>query len=133
MRFNLSIYYIALCSMLALPSALASSCCRDDITTSAFHERLLKNYLAVWDGDLSLINATFHPDVVLHSDRFPSTTGSTIIQVNNRAQYKAFVERSRSGWESYTFDPIHSVAADHSVAVRWIMNGIIGNFTLFPT
>ncbi|KAJ5937493.1 hypothetical protein N7454_003835 [Penicillium verhagenii] len=62
---------------------------------------MLNRYLSVRDGDLStLVPSTFHPDVRLYSDRFPSFTGngSTLAKITNRKQFAAFVERSRNGW-----------------------------------
>ncbi|KAJ5432825.1 uncharacterized protein N7458_011981 [Penicillium daleae] len=82
------------------------------------------------------MNTTFHPDVVLSSDRFPSSSGngSDLTVVTNRSQFSAFVQRSRNGWEKYTFEPIHSLYDVNSIAVRWKMNGVLGaNFTLFLT
>lgn len=136
MKLNF-IFHAVLCSLLSFPVTLAGpSCCRADITSSAYHDRLLENYIAVWGGDLSLIGTIFHPDVVLYLDRFPSKSGkgSTVTHVTNRTELVAFVERSRGGWKEYRFEPIRSVAADHSIAVRWEMHGILGsNFTLFQT
>ncbi|KAJ5692001.1 hypothetical protein N7462_001424 [Penicillium macrosclerotiorum] len=124
-------------SLLAVPSTLASQCsCRDDITTKVYHQHILNNYLAVWGGKFSLINTTFHPDMVVFSDRFPSSTGngSTLTRVTNRDEFTAFVKKSRNGWKEYSFTPIQFVANDDAMAVRWKMNGILGaNFTLFPT
>ncbi|KAJ5114164.1 hypothetical protein N7456_002698 [Penicillium angulare] len=117
-------------------SATADSCCKSDIVSSAHHERILNNYLAIWNGDLSLVKSVFHPDVVLFSDRFPSSTGngSEITGVTNRAEFASFVTRSRTGWASYEFTTIRSVSSGYDIAVRWKMDGVLGkNFTLFPT
>ncbi|CAI7567245.1 unnamed protein product [Penicillium glandicola] len=136
MKLNLILNF-ALCSLLGSSGALAgSSCCGPDITSRAYHARLLDNYIAVWGGNLSLIDTVFHPDVVLFVDSFPSANGngSTVTHVTNRDEFTAFVERSRTGWKEYYFEPIRTVAADYSIAVRWKMHGILGsNFTLFPT
>lgn len=124
MKLNI-IFHAALCSLLNLPVALAGpSCCRADITSSAYHDHLLENYIAVWGGNLSLIGTIFHPDVVLYIDRFPSKSGkgSTVNHVTNRTELTAFIERSRGGWKEYRFEPVRSVAADHyccSVGNAW--------------
>ncbi|KAJ5890134.1 hypothetical protein N7504_010944 [Penicillium tannophilum] len=97
---------------------------------------MLNQYISVWDGDLSLVKSTFHPDVRLFSDRFPSSTGngSTLTAVTNRDEFAAFIENARVGWGKYTFDPIRWVSNGHQIAVRWKMEGILGsNFTRFPT
>ncbi|KAJ5118912.1 hypothetical protein N7448_010619 [Penicillium atrosanguineum] len=129
--------YVAFYYLLSLPIAIAGpSCCRDDISSAAYHDHILNNYIAIWAGDSSLIGSTFHSDVVLEIDRFPSASGkgSSIIHVSNRTQMTAFVERSRSGWKEYYFEPISSVAANFSIAVRWRMHGVMGsNFTSFST
>ncbi|CRL18414.1 unnamed protein product [Penicillium camemberti] len=136
MKFNLILNF-ALYSLLGYSGALAgSSCCGVDITSCSYHERLLENYIAVWGGNLSLIDTVFHPDVVLFADSFPSASGkgSSATHITNRNEFAAFVKRSRTGWKEYYFEPIRTVAADHSIAVRWIMHGVLGsNFTLFPT
>ncbi|KAJ5963850.1 uncharacterized protein N7479_003726 [Penicillium vulpinum] len=120
MKFSL-IWNFALYSMLGYSGALAGSLCYGpDITSRAYHD----NYITVWGGSLLLIDTSFHPDVVLFVDSFPSASGngSSATNVTNRNEFTAFVERSRT------------VAADHSVAVRWIMHGVLGsNFKLFPT
>ncbi|KAJ5626446.1 hypothetical protein N7528_003873 [Penicillium herquei] len=132
----LSIGLLALLGSSATATEDACSSCRHDVTTNSYHEHILNNYLAVWDGDLSLLKSTFHPDVVLYSDRFPSSTGngSDATVITNREEFAAFVERARNGWDSYTFNPITWVGGGHSVVVRWKMEGVLGsNFTLFET
>ncbi|KAJ5369296.1 uncharacterized protein N7496_009056 [Penicillium cataractarum] len=138
-----TLFTLAVSSLVALSNAHATSnnhassaCCRGYAKDGSHQETILSNYLAIWGGDLSLMDTTFHPDVALSSDRFPSSSGngSDLTVVTNRTQFTAFVEKSRNGWESYTFDPIHSLYDDSSIAVRWKMNGVLGaNFTLFPT
>ncbi|KAJ5927866.1 hypothetical protein N7466_006822 [Penicillium verhagenii] len=138
MKFNVGLLPVALSSLLLTSSAssVGDVCCRGDVTTSSYHQKMLDQYLSVWDGDLSLVKSTFHPDVKLYSDRFPSSTGngSTLTEITNREQFAAFVEKSRDGWSKYTFDPIRWVSSGHQIVVRWKMEGVLGsNFTLFPT
>lgn len=132
-----TLFTLVISSLVAFSNAHASSaCCKGYAKDGRHQETILSNYLAIWGGDLSLMDTTFHPDVVLSSDRFPSSSGngSDLTVVTNRTQFSAFVQRSRNGWEKYTFEPIHSLYDVNSIAVRWKMNGVLGaNFTLFPT
>lgn len=119
-----------------LAPAVGLPSCFEPELVSTKNQRVLDDYLDVWSGNLALAETVFHPDVVLHSDRFPSSTGkgSNLISVTNREQFVAFVQRSRKGWKRYTFTPIRSTGDKDAVAVRWAMHGVIGsNFTLFLT
>lgn len=90
----------------------------------------------MWAGNMSLIDSVFHSDVELYVDRFPSRTGkgSSETRAKNRKELTSFVTRSRAGWDEYYFEPIRTVAADHTIAARWIMHGILGpNFKTFQT
>lgn len=122
-------------SFIIAPAIGFPSCCETELVNTR-NQRVLDDYLDVWSGNLALAETVFHPDVVLHSDRFPSSTGkgSDLISVTNRDEFVAFVQRSRKGWKRYTFTPIRSTGDKDSVAVRWAMHGVIGsNFRLFPT
>ncbi|KAJ6001191.1 hypothetical protein N7481_001600 [Penicillium waksmanii] len=137
MKINSILCKATLCSLFSsFPTAAGFACCRDDITTKEFHDALLHKYTAMWAGNLSLIDDIFHPNVELHVDRFPSRTGkgSTATHVTNRTGLKDFITRSRAGWDEYYFQPIRTVAAEHTIAARWIMHGILGaDFKTFPT
>lgn len=127
---------LSIISTTSYATSTGESCCRSDVTSSSYHRHMLNQYISVWDGDLSLVKSTFHPDVKLFSDRFPSSTGngSTLTAVTNRDEFAAFIENARVGWEKYTFDPIRWVSNGHQIVVRWKMEGILGsNFTRFPT
>lgn len=118
------------------PSAATSSCCRHDVATREYHEHIAANYLDVWNGDLTLLNATFSPGVTLHIDRFPSQTGegSDPVEVGTSEEFRDFVEQSRSGWEQYRFVRHNWVADGLNVALRWRLEAVIGaNFTRIPT
>lgn len=92
------------------------------------------NYLAIWDGNLTLINSTFAPIIDFHADRFPSGNTSSLLSISTREDFLAFVERSRTGWEQYEFKVHAWVANGNHIAVRWMMDGIIDeNYTLAPT
>ncbi|KKK24330.1 hypothetical protein AOCH_002100, partial [Aspergillus ochraceoroseus] len=106
------------------------------VGTHMHHEYILNNYLDIWNGDLSLINSTFSPDLAFHSDRFPSSTGvgSVAIQIPTAQAFRAFVIRSRTGWNQYTFHPYKWAADGLNIAVRWRLEAVMGhNFTLAPT
>lgn len=125
-------------SLLASAAASNTSCCQTEaqVVNTEFHQRLLANYLSVWGGDLALAETVFHPDVVLHADRFPSSTGksSDLIRVTNREEFVAFVQKARSGWKKYTFDPIKWTGNEYSLAIRWAMHGVLGSdFKQLPT
>ena len=105
-------------------------------TSPEHHGQVIKNYLAIWSGDLSLANTTLSPNLTLQADRFPSPTGSgsVPIVVNSAEAFTAFVQRSRTGWDKYSFVVDKSVANGLHIAIRWRMEGVIGaNFTLVPT
>ncbi|CAI7626210.1 unnamed protein product [Penicillium viridicatum] len=117
MKFNLILNFV-LYSLLGYSGALAgSSCCGPDITSCAYHKRLLENYIAIWGGDLSLIDPVFHPDVVFFADGFLSASGqgSSVTHITNRDEFAAFVRRSRTGWKECYFEPIRTVASRSAI------------------
>ena len=128
---------VAVVGLLSLCSAVMAECiCKEDITSAEHHAEIAQNYLDVWNGNLGLVNSTFSSDVVVHADRFPLATGngSAFLSINSRQDFVAFVERSRTGWDEYGFDLYKSAGQDLNVAIRWVMNGVVGaNFTLLPT
>jgi hypothetical protein len=104
--------------------------------TQAHYEHMLSNYLNIWNGDLSLVDSTFSSTISVHADRFPSPTGKGSVPLNiaSSATFEAFVRRARDGWDRYAFVPYKWVGGDNNIAVRWMLDGIVGaNFTLFPT
>jgi hypothetical protein len=122
-------------SFILAPAVGLPSCCETGFVNTK-NQRLLDDYVDVWCGNLALVEKVFHPDVVLYSDRFPSSTGKgrNLISFTNRDEFVTFVQRSRKGRKRYTFTPIRSTGDEDSVIVRWAMHGVIGsNFTLFPT
>jgi hypothetical protein len=62
----------------------------------------LKDYIAVWGDETSLIEGTFHPDVVLYVDRFPSASGkgSSVTNVTNKRDFTALLSDLRMGRNS---------------------------------
>jgi hypothetical protein len=86
--------HVSLC-LLGVPAALGSPCCGPDLTSRAYHDYLLKGYIAMGVDNLSLIDTILHPDVVLYVYRFPpaSGKGSSVAYVTSRKEFIAFVER----------------------------------------
>jgi hypothetical protein len=105
-------------------------------STHCYHEHILEQYQSVWNGDLSLANSTFSPRITFHTDRFPSHTGvgSDPITVTTPGAFVGFVEQSRAGWDKYTFTTYRWVGDGDRIAVRWILDAVMGaNFTSLPT
>lgn len=105
-------------------------------TSPQYHQQILDNFLNVWGGDYSLLNKTFAPDVIVYADRFPSPTGegSAVSDIQGSQAYLEFIQRARNGWTEYKFEVFRWTSRDFDVAVRWKMEGIMGeNFTLAPT
>lgn len=120
-----------------MPAITATPCCNaSSYSTQSHYEHVLSNYLNIWNGDLSLINWTFSPTISVHADRFPSPAGvgSVPLSATTSADFEAFVQRARNGWDKYTFVPYKWVAGENKIAVRWMLDAIMGaNFTLAPT
>ncbi|VUC30696.1 unnamed protein product [Clonostachys rosea] len=132
----------ALTASLALlaPSALAapknnanSSCCRKDLNSNEYHKELSTNYLNMWSGNLTIAETILHPDLTMYADRLPSANGSDLIRVTTRDEFVAFIGKSRTGWQKYWFDMIHWVGTGDKLAMRWKMNGLVGENMAIPT
>lgn len=124
----------ALAPLLAV--ATAASCCNPHADSHSQRELIADNYLNLWNGDLSLINSTFSSEISVHIDRIPSSTGvgSEFTKISTSQEFLDWVKSSRAGWDEYGFTKYKSAGEGSNVAVRWIMNGIIGaNFTQVPT
>ena len=118
-----------------LSLAVAGECGPHCTITSQHREKILDNYVKIWNGDLSLVDETFAPMLTLHIDRFPAGAhGSVTIEPTlNSSTFAAFVERTRSTLREYNIVPLKSVGEGRGIAVRWAMEGVMSdNFTL-PT
>jgi hypothetical protein len=118
-----------------LSMAVVGECGPSRTITNQHREKILDNYVKIWNGDLSLVNETFAPILTLQIDRFPAGShGSvTIGPTLNSSTFAAFVERTRSTLREYSIIPQKWVGEGRGIAVRWVMEGVMGdNFTL-PT
>lgn len=84
---------------------------------------LLKNYIALWNGQSSLLNTTLSPSVTLHMDRLV-IDGKPLEDVHGAEAFAQNIGFARSGWESYQFEIEHMVHDEHFGAIRWNMHGI---------
>lgn len=128
-----------LLTLITLPLALAAptKCCNKAVTSHAYHEKIMNNYLNVWAGDLSLVNSTFAPALTLHGDRFPTGAHGSVQlapMVNSSAAFAAFVQSTRSGFDKYEFAVDRWAGDGLNVVIRWILKGVIGpKFKVVPT
>lgn len=112
------------------PSSYGSALCPNAVAlTPAHHARIVDNYLQLWYGDISVLNDTFSPHITFHGDRFPSSTGtgSEILELNTSSAFGDFVLSSRKGWKRYGFKPTYWLGEQNKVAIRWRLDGVIGN------
>jgi len=119
------------CSMLPLFSFLALAdpgrgACRPHINTPAYYARMVQNYVGLWAGDYSLLNATLSPVINFSSDRFPTANGTADLTFHTAAEFRGFVERARTGWSRYGFEVYKSAAADYNIFIRWRLEAIVG-------
>ncbi|KAM5349255.1 hypothetical protein ACJ41O_005762 [Fusarium nematophilum] len=117
-------------------AATDANCC---FTPSQAHSRQISdNYLALGNGDYSLLDATFMPDLEVLSGRFPSPPGygdgSIQREIHTSKEFLEFIKLSREGWDNYRFEVDRWAANDYEIAIRWRINAVMGaNFTTFPT
>lgn len=124
----------ALAPLLAISSA--ASCCNPHAATQKQRDLIANNYLNIWNGDVSLIDSTFSPEISVHADRLPSSTGvgSDVLNITTSQGFRDWVTKSRSSWDQYNFIKYKSAGEGHNIAIRWTLDGIIGaNFTMAPT
>lgn len=124
----------ALTPLLALSSAAV--CCNPHAATQKQRDLIADNYLNLWNGDFSLINSTFSPQISIHADRLPSSTGvgSDPLDITTSQGFLDWVKKSRTGWDKYSFIKYKSAGEGHNIAIRWSLDAVIGaNFTMVPT
>ncbi len=118
-------------------ASVASECCNPEFTTQNYLEQVLLNYRDVWNGNLSLVDATFSPALSLRADRFPQSSGQGTREigslVNSSASFAFFVQQTRSSFEVYNFTMNKWAGYGNQVVGRWTMDGIIGQNFLLPT
>lgn len=91
---GISCFFLAIPSMPVITSALV--CCEAGLLRTKYHQQILGDYLSARRGNMNLAEIVFRPDIVLLSDRLPSTTGkgSGLISDTNRNTFIAFVQKS---------------------------------------
>ena len=114
--------------------------CQKDLFTPEHHARVISNYIALWGGNLKLLNKTISPALVFDIDRFPLSTncssglGSVQLQINSSAGFGDFVSSARVGFATYGFDTDFWFASGNQLVLRWSLDATIGpNFTRLPT
>jgi hypothetical protein len=102
---------------------------------NAHLSQILNNYLSIWNGNLSLLDATLSPTISFNADRFPSPKGgSEAFNITTREEFCGFVLRSRTGWDKYEFKVYSWTGHNNHIAVRWKLDAVIGaDFTILPT
>lgn len=124
----------ALAPILAIASA--ATCCNPRAATQKQRDLIANNYLNIWNGDISLIDSTFSPEISVHADRLPSSTGvgSDVLNITTSRGFRDWVTKSRNSWDQYNFIKYKSAGEGHNIAIRWTLDAIIGaNFTMAPT
>ncbi len=116
-------------------NANPSSCSNSQFATPEHHQKIADNYLASWNGDLSLVKATFAPKLQFFGDRFPTSdgTGSALLTITSAEEFEAFIRKARAGWEKYEFTRLGWAAQGDWIFQRWTMNGIVGEGFPIPT
>lgn len=121
-------------STLAFAAQAAPACCTKELDiTQAYRKQIADKYLAMWGGNTAVANEILSPEVNMWVDRHPGPNGTQAVPGANRDDFLAFVAWSRNGWDHFEFQPIHWAGDAQNVAIRWRMNGILGNFTNAPT
>jgi len=113
---------------LSLSASAAPACgpCKPNIDTPEHYEKIASNYLNLWGGDYSLLNSTLSPTINFHSDRFPTGQGTEELIWRTADEFRGFVERVRTGWDTYGFKVYKSAASDYNVFIRWRLEAVVG-------
>jgi hypothetical protein len=115
---------------------MSTSSSTTDFSSKAHHTKIVNNYIALWKGDLSLLNDTFHSGpITFNADRFPSSsgTGSEKLSITSREAFAGFVQGAGQGFEKYGFEPYYWLGEGNKIAIRWYLDGVVGDFNRFPT
>ncbi|KAH8896753.1 hypothetical protein GQ53DRAFT_527111 [Thozetella sp. PMI_491] len=107
------------------------------LTTEDF-DKAIHTYLHIWNGDLTLVDSLFSPNLKLEVDLFPTQTGQGTNDisplVNTSAAFGGWVQQARSQFETYTFTLNKWAGSGNCVAARWTLHATIGqNFAVLPT
>lgn len=108
----------------AMSTALCQEC--DFILCHKSQENAAKNYIDTWNGDFSLENKTFTPNVNLYQDRLPGSNGSIELPIGTSGEFINFMKMAHTGWNHYQF-VVHNIAFDkYNVVIRWALNATVG-------
>jgi hypothetical protein len=121
-------------SLLSLTVRAAPACCAKEFNIdAAYRQQVADQYLSMWGGEVALADELLSESVHLYVDRHPGPNGTVPVPGNNREDFKAFLGYSRNGFDKFAFEKVYFAGDQLNVAVRWKMNGILGNFTNAPT
>jgi hypothetical protein len=122
----------ALLSLTVIPLAFASPCCLP--LPPNHHKKVIDLYTRTWNGEDALLNRTFSPSASLHSDRTPAANGSEVHIIQSSQEILGFMHGAQTGWDKYQFEVLGWAGGDGgNIAVRWKLNGIIGEGFTIPT
>lgn len=122
----------ALLSLTILSPAFAAPCCIP--LAPNHHKKVIDHYTRTWNGEDALLNRTFAPTAHLYSDRTPTANGSEVHIIQSSQDILAFMHRAQKGWDKYQFEVAGWAGGDGgNVAVRWKLDGIIGEGFTIPT
>ncbi|KAJ6780102.1 hypothetical protein PWT90_01031 [Aphanocladium album] len=117
--------------------AAAIKSCPGHFTTPGYHQKIMNDYLAIWAGNLSLVNSTFAPHLTLQGDRFPTGAhGSVQLAplVNSPEAFSGFVRQTRANFGEYGFRVQRWAGDGANVVFRWTLEGKVGKaFKAVPT
>lgn len=110
---------------------------RAHFTSHSYHETVMNRYLAIWAGDLSLVNSTFAPSLTFSGDRFPTGAhGSAQLApfITSPGTFAGFVQQTRANFDEYRFSVQRWAGEGVNIAVRWTLEGVVGeSFKAVPT
>lgn len=115
---------VGVMASLATSTTLCQDC--DFVLCHKSQENATRNYIDTWNGDFSLENITFTPNVNLYQDRLPGFNGSIELPIGTSGEFIKFMKMAHTGWNHYQF-VVHNVAFDkYNVVIRWALNATVG-------
>ncbi|KFY09575.1 hypothetical protein V492_05434 [Pseudogymnoascus sp. VKM F-4246] len=121
-----------LLSLSITPFASATPCCLP--LPPDHHKKVIDLYTRTWNGEDALLNKTFAPTAQLYSDRTPAANGSEVHVIRSSQDILDFMHGAQTGWDKYQFEVAGWAGGDGgNIAVRWKLNGIIGEGFTIPT
>lgn len=119
----------------AVIRAAPASCCTNDFEFTPEHrEKMMTNYMGIWNGDFSLLNSTLTDKIHFEMDRHPVATGSEPTLATTSGEFLGLVMWSHQGWQSVNFAPTVWLGDKNVIALRWEYTAYMGaNFTKVNT